>query len=155
MKRILLILMLVTLVVLGVFLVSHPMREKPLLSDSVSDTTSTRMGLMEIEIAADRDSRERGLSGRTNVPDNYGLLFVFDSPDRVGIWMKDMQVPIDIMWLSDNYEIVHIERSVSPLTYPNVFYPPVPVPYVLETRAGYARDQGWEVGTILPLPIPE
>jgi uncharacterized membrane protein (UPF0127 family) len=40
--------------------------------------------------------------------------------------MKDMRVPLDIIWLSDTGDIVHIERSVSPDSYPRVFYPGTP-----------------------------
>ncbi|HWH07305.1 MAG TPA: DUF192 domain-containing protein [Candidatus Paceibacterota bacterium] len=155
MKRIGLIIAFVALLVSGVALVSYALNVKQPVSDSVSDMSLTQAGDMKIEIAADRDSRERGLSGRANVPDDYGLLFVFETPDRYGFWMKDMLVPIDIVWLSDNAAIVGIEHSVFPATFPSVFYPPQPVRYVLETRAGYAGDKGWEVGTVLPLPIPE
>lgn len=155
MKRNALIAGLVALVILGVALVSYVLSAKQPVSDSVSDTALTRVGDLEIEIAADRDSRERGLSGRTNVPDDYGMLFVFDEPQQPGFWMKDMLVSIDMIWISDNGTIVGIEHAVSPATFPSVFYPPVPVRYVLETRVGYAKDQGWEVGTQLPLPIPE
>lgn len=155
MKRNVLITGLVALVILGVALVSYVFSAKQPVSDSVSDTALTRVGDLEIEIAADRDSRERGLSGRTNVPDDYGMLFVFDEPQQPAFWMKDMLVSIDMIWVSDNGTIVGIEHAVSPATFPSVFYPPVPVRYVLETRAGYAKDHGWEVGTQLPLPIPE
>jgi uncharacterized membrane protein (UPF0127 family) len=68
--------------------------------------------------------------------------------------MKDMLAPIDIIWLSDSGSVILIDHSVEPSTYPNVFYPPVEVKYVLETRAGYAREKGWEVGTHIPLPEP-
>lgn len=155
MKRNLFVIAFVALLVSGVALVSYVLSAKQPVSDSVSDKALTRVGDLEIEIAADRDSRERGLSGRTNVPDDYGMLFVFDEPQQPGFWMKDMLVSIDMTWVSDNGTIVGIEHAVSPATFPSVFYPPVPVRYVLETRAGYAKDHGWEVGTQLPLPIPE
>jgi uncharacterized membrane protein (UPF0127 family) len=68
--------------------------------------------------------------------------------------MKDMRVPLDIIWLSDTGDIVHIERSVSPDSYPRVFYPGTPARYVLEMRAGQAALRKWEVGSRVALPLP-
>lgn len=104
------------------------------------------------EIVDTPEARAQGLSGRRDIPGGYGMLFVFDTKDRYGFWMKDMFVPIDILWLSDEGIVLDIEEAVSPDTYPAPFYPPVPVRYVLETRAGEARAQGWHVGTTLSLP---
>lgn len=107
----------------------------------------------KFEIADSQEERVQGLSGRREVPPNYGLLFVFDEPGRPGFWMKDMYVPIDIIWLSEDGTILGIEEAVSPSTYPQAFYPPEPVSLVLETRAYEARAQGWEVGTQIALPF--
>lgn len=108
-----------------------------------------------IELADSPEEWVRGLSGREEIADNYGLLFVFPRPERQGFWMKDMNFSIDIIWLSDTGTIVGIEDSASPDSYPErVFYSPQPVRYVLETRAGFARDRGWSVGTQVPIDLP-
>jgi uncharacterized membrane protein (UPF0127 family) len=114
------------------------------VSDSPVDFT--------FEIASTTDARTLGLSGRTHVPEDYGMLFVFPEPGRYGIWMKDMHVAIDIVWLSKDGTIRGIDANVSPDTYPKVFYPPAPISFVLETREGEVMRQGWEVGTRLSLP---
>lgn len=110
--------------------------------------------LDDIEIADDPAERARGLSGRTGLTDSYGMLFLFPEADRHGFWMKDMLVPIDIVWLDAEGVIVGIEESVSPDTYPEAFLPPSPVMQVLEVRAGLSREKGWAAGTRLSLPIP-
>jgi uncharacterized protein len=104
------------------------------------------------EIADSQEERIRGLSGRADIPENYGMLFVFESPGRHGIWMKDMLVSIDIIWLSQDGTVLALIEHVSPATYPEVFYPPSPSHYVLETRAGEAARHGWGIGTSLKLP---
>lgn len=104
------------------------------------------------EIADSEAERTQGLSGRSNVLPGSGLLFIFDRPERYGFWMKDMLISIDIIWLADDGTILEIEEGVSPDTYPTPFYPPVPVKFVLETRVGEAKAQGWAVGTRIPLP---
>ncbi len=105
------------------------------------------------EVVASPGARAQGLSGRTEVLPGHGMLFVFDRPDRYGFWMKDMIISIDIIWLADDGTIIGIEEDVSPDTYPTAFYAPRPVRLVLETRVGEARNQGWEVGTKIPLPL--
>ncbi|HEY0979383.1 MAG TPA: DUF192 domain-containing protein [Candidatus Paceibacterota bacterium] len=123
-----------------------------LLRDEGPAAEPAAASAFQFEIADTPAEHAQGLSGRTEVPANYGLLFVFDRPERYGFWMKDMHVAIDILWLAEDGTILAIEEGVSPATYPDVFYPPRAVTRVLETRAGEARAQGWEVGTRVPLP---
>ena len=106
------------------------------------------------EIVTSPEAQERGLGGRPRIPDNYGMLFVFTKKDRYGFWMKDMLTSIDIIWLADDRTIVKIDGEVDPSTYPKAYYPPEPVKYVIETRAGYAKLHGWGVGTKVSLPSP-
>ena len=94
---------------------------------------------LRIEYATTTAARERGLGGRTNVPDDYGMLFIFPKDERYGFWMKDMLVPIDIFWLDDKGQVVSIAENVATSSYPNVFYPTTPARYVLETAAGFAQ----------------
>lgn len=109
---------------------------------------------MQIEVVDTEAARIQGLSGRAEIPDAYGMLFVFPHADTYGFWMKDMLVSIDIIWLREDGSIAGIEHSVSPDTYPTSFYAPEPVRYVLETRAGYAKDMGWDIGTRVPIQLP-
>lgn len=107
----------------------------------------------EFEIVASSDARFRGLSGRTEIPSNYGMLFVFPEANRYGFWMKDMLVSIDIVWLTSDGTIVGIDAHASPESFPTPFYAPEPVTRVLEVRAGEAEAQGWRVGDRIALPV--
>jgi uncharacterized membrane protein (UPF0127 family) len=143
----------VLLLVAGtVYLVSNRIAFLPLMSDRPFVSVD---GFM-FEIADTPQAQQQGLSGRTNLPDTYGMLFIFDEPSRPGIWMKDMLTSIDIVWLSDTGVVVGIEHNVSPDTYqkvpPDVFYPPSPISYALEVRAGVASARGWVPGSVIALP---
>lgn len=129
------------------FLVVNEPKEKAYIEIQTPETKT-----FSIEVVATEQMRVRGLSSRTEVPPDYGMLFIFDKPGRYGFWMKDMQVAIDILWLSDDGTIVGIEESVAPETYPTVFYSPEYVRHVLETRAGEAKAQGWQVGSHIDMP---
>ena len=91
---------------------------------------------IQVEIADSDLERMRGLSGGEALAARTGLLFIFEKSGLHGFWMKDMNFPIDIVWLDENFGIIGVEKSVSPDTYPQVFYPPRAVKYVLELNAG-------------------
>ena len=76
--------------------------------------------------------RTRGLSGTTTLAPNEGMLFVFEEVGLHGFWMKDMNYAIDILWLNDELKPVGVTKNISPDSFPTIFYPPVPVRYVLE-----------------------
>jgi uncharacterized protein len=91
--------------------------------------------------------RTQGLSGRPRLADNEGMLFVFDEADRYGFWMKDMNFPIDIIWLSEEGFVVDVDEAASPESYPTVFKPDVPARFVLEVHAGFAREHSIRQGS--------
>lgn len=106
---------------------------------------------LSIEYADTEAERERGLGDRANLPEDYGMLFVFQEDDYYGFWMKDTLVPLDIFWLDSQGHVVSIAADVATSTYPNVFYPSEPARYVLETTAGFARAHDIATGTSLLL----
>jgi uncharacterized membrane protein (UPF0127 family) len=104
-------------------------------------------GALEVEVANTRASRELGLSGRKQMGDDEGVLFVFDAPGRYGFWMKDMQFPLDIVWINENGIVVSIERNLSPDTYPQTYMNQADASYVLEMKAGLAEKFGLYLGS--------
>ena len=87
-------------------------------------------------VSDDFEKRVLGLSNRTNLPEGIdGMLFIFPKSDTHGIWMKDMNFNIDILWLDDNFNVVDQRLNVSPDTYPESFTPSAPALYVLELPA--------------------
>jgi len=90
-----------------------------------------------VEAADTPAERMQGLSGRSVLSVNEGMLFTFDKPDAHGFWMKDMKFPIDIIWISNN-EVIYVSSNLNPDSYPTIFSPPEPVSQVLEVKAGTA-----------------
>lgn len=101
---------------------------------------------MSVSVARTLNERRRGLSGTYELPELGGKLFIFERSERHGIWMKDMNYPIDIFWIDEDEVVVHIEEDVSPKTFPKSFRPSDPAIYVLETNANFARDYSVRVG---------
>ena len=102
--------------------------------------------IVHVEIADTDALREQGLSDRTSLAENTGMLFVFDQPVVPGFWMKDMHFPLDIIWISADSTIEGVEKNLSPDTYPKPFAPAAPVKYVLEVNAGYFDTHSLKVG---------
>lgn len=102
--------------------------------------------MIEIEIADSIKERKDGLSGRKELKPNEGMLFIFDEDDYHGIWMKDMNFSIDILWMNTNLEIIHMKKNVSPETFPEVFGSPQKARYVLELPAGFVDKNNIYIG---------
>lgn len=99
-----------------------------------------------VEIVDSPAERVRGLSGRTSLDETSGLLFIFEEPGEHGIWMKDMNFPIDIIWLDENFEVINIKRDATPDSFPTVFKPTRNASYVLEVNAGFAEKNAIKIG---------
>jgi len=102
--------------------------------------------ILKVEIADDNKEKEKGLSGRKSLSESTGMLFMFDMSGDYVFWMKDMNFPIDIVWINENLQIVHIEESVIPETYPITFKSPSLSKYVLEVLAGLSSKNNFKIG---------
>lgn len=99
--------------------------------------------LERLETAAEQ---ERGLSYRQSLPEDGGVLFVYQDDNAPSFWMKGMNFPLDIIWLDRNLTVVGFEKNVSPSTYPRTFSPPAPIRYVLEVNAGFVDKHQLKIG---------
>lgn len=94
------------------------------------------------DIAATNDQRTKGLAVKDTLNEDEGMLFVFSTSREHSFWMKNMKFPIDIIWISEYNEVVHIEHSLEPCE-PDAFCPTYKPDrnslYVLETVAGFAQ----------------
>lgn len=116
---------------------------------SFQPTTMVRVGsgVFMARIADQTDERIKGLSGVKSLSDTEGLLFDFETEGKWGIWMKDMKMPIDIIWLNEDKEVVYIvEQAPAELGTSKTYQPEDPARYVLEVKAGAVTDNKISVG---------
>lgn len=97
------------------------------------------------------ESNWKGLMGRESLCSGCGMIFVFDHESYHGFWMLNTLIPLAIIWINKELEIVHIERNAEPCVSPKnpyteckVYTPQRPAKYVLEVNPWVAR--GIEVG---------
>ena len=105
-----------------------------------------------VELAADPDTRIRGLSGRASLDSGTGMLFVFENSERFRFWMKEMQFSLDIVWISSGCTVVDVSVDVpfpDPSTPSNDlprYSPEGTAKYVLEINGGEAAALGVGAG---------
>ena len=101
-----------------------------------------------VEVAATPQAMARGLMFREHLDQDKGMLFVFSGEVKRSFFMKNTRIPLDMIWINKDNEIVHIERNVPAEKngeYKTVF-PGVLAQYVLELNAGAADDIGLKIG---------
>jgi uncharacterized protein len=108
---------------------------------------SINASLYDVQLADTDAERTQGLSGVESLSPNGGLLMQFDTNHEWGIWMKDMLIPLDIIWLDETKNVVYIKENVSPeLGTDVVMQPKKPSRYVLELPAGSVQKAAIKVG---------
>lgn len=105
---------------------------------------------LQVEEAKTSLQQQRGLSGRKSIAENQGMLFIFPEEKRLSFWMHKMLMPIDMIWLNAQYQVVSIKENVPPCVQ-NKVCPNYAADgqYVLETQAGFVTKHHVKVGDVV------
>lgn len=112
---------------------------------------------LTVEIADDAAERAQGLMGRSALPANHGMLFVYERPQPASFWMKNTLIPLDILFFDARGVLRHVHPNARPLDLSPIpgAAPGDPDParmFVLELAGGEAARQGLVPGTALGHP---
>jgi len=101
-----------------------------------------------VEIAKTPQERQLGLMFRKQLSLNRGMLFVFPEEKLYAFWMKNTYLPLDIIWLNKNKEIVFIKEGAKPCLAETcaLIEPTRSALYVLEINAGLVKETGMKIG---------
>jgi uncharacterized protein len=140
MKKLLIFVLLVLLLMLLFFRLKNPFSEKE-TQIKIKDTVFT------VELADTQEKRVKGLSGRESLSSGHGMLFVFNKAGYHSFWMKDMNFPLDFIWIREN-KIVEITKDVLPIDYkpPNILSSKEKADMVLEINAGETNIYNLRIG---------
>lgn len=107
----------------------------------------------KLEVASDESSREKGLSRRDSLPPHRGMLFIFGNPDRYGFWMKEMNFPLDIIWLNRGRVVYTVEKAppAEDLIVAKIYYPTADADSVIEIGSGEVSRLNLKIGDVLSL----
>lgn len=109
-----------------------------------------RLATLRVEIARTYEARMQGLMHRASMPEDAGMLFIFDSDTAGGFWMKNTLIPLSIGFISRDWrllEILDMQVAPDPEKGPFTVYTPSRLyRYALEVNQGYFRRKGIEPG---------
>lgn len=93
----------------------------------------------KVEIADTSEKQEKGLMGRESLPEDQGMLFIYDEPQDLSYWMKNTLISLDIIFIDDDMEVVSVKQgqpmSEEPITEDDV-------QYVLEVNSNSGIEEG-------------
>ena len=108
--------------------------------------------LIEVECVVSPIKLAKGLSGRESLKKGTGMLFIFDDIKKQSMWMPDMKMPLDVVWLDEVMSVVNISYGLEPCK-PNCKCEPHSsvylCKYAIEMNAGEAAIYGFMNGTQL------
>ena len=110
--------------------------------------------MLNVEIADDSEKIQRGLMYRDMLPENQGMLFIFDEERKYQFWMMNMKINLDMIWLDSNGKVVHIVEDAAPCidsahTSQCTYNPDEPAKYVLEVNSGFVKKHGISENSIM------
>lgn len=109
------------------------------------NNSSNPLTSLRVELAQTDESRQRGLMFRKNMPHQEGMLFVFDEDTDVPFWMKNTYIPLDILFIDANFQIVDIKENTHPMS-EELIRPGAPYRLALEVNAGFVKENKIEAG---------
>lgn len=139
------VLFLIGVAVFLILIVNLPLEKDSVNSVCVGETC------FEVEIVDSLETRARGLMFRESLDENKGMWFVFEESKVYPFWMKNTLIPLDMIWVNENFEIVAIiENAVPCEVNPCEHYNPgTEALYVLEINGGLASELNLGVGDIV------
>lgn len=104
-----------------------------------------------VEIAKSDDERAQGLMFRKFLPDNYGMLFIFEYEKELSFWMKNTYIPLSIGFLDKNKVVVDIQDMKPMSTGSNKqdlvsYRSKKPAQYALEVNQGWFKKNKIKIG---------
>lgn len=121
----------------------------------VTLTTNVDKHNFKVEVADTFATRAEGLMFRENLPRDNGMLFIYNSEGNRSFWMKNTLIPLDMIFINSDLEIVDIQKNAQPCT--NFFcksYPSAkPAQYILEINGGLSEELGVNIGDKVKLNL--
>ncbi|MEX0834969.1 MAG: DUF192 domain-containing protein [Nitriliruptor sp.] len=101
-----------------------------------------------VKVADTPERRQQGLMNVPELPDDVGMLFLFDETHAGGFWMKDTLVPLEIAYLRDGEVVAVLQMDPCGDADPCPTYEPgIEYDAALEVNQGLLSDAGVESGT--------
>ncbi len=104
--------------------------------------TDSIIAKLDIEIADDEYSTQTGLMYRHSMAENQGMLFVFNDSRQRSFYMRNTEIPLDIIYFNSEKEIISIQKNAKPFDETSL-PSDAASQYVLEVNAGLSDK--WKI----------
>lgn len=115
--------------------------------NQISINNGEKLIKVDVEIADDNYERQQGLMFRKSLNENDGMIFIFENENYQSFWMKNTLIPLDIIFINTDLEIVDIKNAVPCKADPCALYKSSkPALYVLEANSNFTARNDIKVG---------
>lgn len=111
------------------------------------ENTSKRF---QTEVADTQIKRTIGLMYRKDIPDDYGMIFIFPQKKVINMWMKNTYIPLEMLFLDEEGKIVHIIKDAHPLD-ETILSSQKPCSFVVEVKQGFCERNHIRLGQVMKL----
>ena len=96
----------------------------------------------DVQVMESEEDKEKGLQDVNYLPENEGMLFIYEEPEEISFWMDQTPLPLDVIFINEDYEVISVHQGIpnsqEPMTEQNVMY-------VLEVNEGSGIKPGDEL----------
>lgn len=110
----------------------------------IFDRNSNRVAFFKVAVAKSDEQKMYGLMNLKQLPKEYGMLFPFKETQVITMWMKNTEIPLDMIFIDDDNEIATIKNNAQPNSL-EIISSEKEVKYVLEINGGLAKELGIKV----------
>ena len=118
----------------------------------ISKDNNETLAVIDIEIADTDQKTMQGLMYRSSMPQNAGMLFLMPREDIQGFWMRNTYIPLDMIFVNSNKQIVTIHANTPPMN-ESSYISTAPALYVVEVNAGYCNKNNIKEGDKIDFTI--
>jgi uncharacterized membrane protein (UPF0127 family) len=116
------------------------------------------LATINLEIADTEQKREFGLMKRKSLPSDDGMLFVMPAATQLVFWMKDTEIPLDMIFIGADQKVTGVIVNTTPYSEDRLTVPGTVSKYAIEVNAGFAAahriSPGDHVDFLNFLPVP-
>ena len=143
-KRLIFLLTLFVLVILLLMLKQQTVVQ----TDKYITKACFKQQCFNVKVLDNDEERTKGLMYVNNLTENSGMLFIFPNEDEYSFWMKDTLIPLDIVWIDNDFKVVSIKENAIPCNENpcEVYAPNSNAKYVLEINSELVKKYGIKVG---------
>ena len=110
--------------------------------------------MFKVELAKTASEQAKGLMYRAELPEDHGMLFVFQKDAPRTFWMKNTLIPLDMIFIDSDMNVAEVKENVPPCREdPCPQYKSAPAMYVLEINGGLAEKKGIKAGSFVTLKL--